>query len=215
MRKISTILILSSLLICSSTFSQADSSRNYFFQVQPFTGFGKTSIIEYIERPPMYPESSFWYSTLGMEAKFMIHLKDVNIGLGSSVRYAGTYFHFKFKEILNPSFFGIVELGNSNHHTPLSLAMNIGIMKGTMSNKYLGFVSIGPKFNTGKYHRKINVSLSPFLTFHQNETVELSGFNPKPNIPYSFTYNVIYKSISINLALIIELNKFKTKHNKS
>jgi hypothetical protein len=171
-------------------------------------------IERYIGTPSHYPESTFWYSTLGAETKFLVPINNINLGLGCSLRYAGGYFHFKLKDAFKPAFFGAIEIGNGNKRLPLSLSMNIGIMKGTMSNENLGFVSIGPKFNIGKYHKKVNISIAPNLTFHQNENVELLSYNFKVSTPYWYTYNVIYRSLSFNLGITIEINKLKTKHNK-
>tara|TARA_B110000495_G_C22683061_1_gene403068 strand:- start:35 stop:676 length:642 start_codon:yes stop_codon:yes gene_type:complete len=213
MKKILIILTISFISI--GCISQSVPSRKYSFTIQPIIGLINSKIIDVLDSPPMYPSTDTdRILEYGIETKLMKNFNKLNVGFGLTLR-SKFWPRRSTKFALKESLFCSVEFGNNDVLDSISFVTNFGLIRSSVSDKFKLFITLGPKFNMGGSHSKLNVSIHPFLSYHLNETVEKGGFDARYGTGYSYSYREVYSAFSLNLALVFEFNKLKTKPNKS
>jgi len=151
---------------------------------------------------------AYQYSIQG--AAFLpLHYFNIGLGTGLSYRYSTNLIDI-YGSGLYPKVFVLLEIGNARARTPFSFIITPGIMQGPVWKKACLYIGGGPSFNIGRKFRKITASITPYIEFHGGEKKDLKYFDTRmghPGIEHDYTLH--YKTITFNLACLIQLNSFK------
>ena len=200
--------------------SQIIEGRNQFISIQPTFGIFNTKTIDITGDVGYYEWDTYTGFEYGLETKMMWSFNSINAGFGASIRNVVNGLEreillYNGMSVFKPSIFGSIEFNNGIDSDGLSLVLNSGIIRGSMKNNYRIFFSGGPKINTSLNHKKIDISIHPNVLYHLNEKIELSQVSYRLGYPVSYSYSSVLRTFIFNLGIVIELNKLKTKPNKS
>ena len=149
-------------------------------------------------------QSSFFYPT-----------NYFNFGLGVGLSYRAIDIYLEgLDPPLYPKVFAMIEVGNAKIPSHFSFVLFPGYMLGSINKKGCFYIGGGPSFNIGKPKSRILCSICPYAEFHMGEDKNLIAYDRRMGAPVEYHYTLNFKTLTINLSCIIQLNFYKKTNKK-
>ena len=217
MTKLLIILICTVLGITSHSLGQTqiESDSQVFkmtMRVLPFIGSANSGAGEVQVGPFPVNGKSYDASQYGISIEWMFVTEGIKIGLGGGLYYRyGNSFPDSVNKV-STKLYSAFEIGNNKKRKLVSFNLQLGVVDGSISNKYVFYLGCGPVFNIQKQFNRINFSLYPSFEYHGSEQQEgsyLDSRNP-PGHQTEYTYFLSFTTLSFNLAIIVQYNFLKS-----